>query len=71
LGIIIIPWFVLLLCGVPTAPATPYISLALAATFFFTSLRWLFASHPVHITEISFRANGITQFFGKQIMDHN
>jgi hypothetical protein len=71
LGIIIIPWFVLLLCGVPTAPAAAYISLAAVASFFFTSLHWLSASHPVHSTEISFRANGITQFFGRQIMDLN
>lgn len=71
LSIIIIPWFVLLLCSVPAAPAAPYISLALAATFFFTSLHWLNAAHPVRTSEISFRANGITQFFGKQIMDHH
>jgi hypothetical protein len=71
LAIIIIPWFVLRLCGVPTAPTAAYISLASAATLFFTSLHWLFASHPVHATEISFRSNGITQFFGKQIMDLN
>jgi len=70
-GIIILPWFILFLCGVPTSPAVEYVSLALAVTLFFTSLHWLNAAHPVHATEISFRDNGITQFFGKQTMDHN
>ena len=70
-GIIILPWFVLLLCGVPTPPAVQYLSLALAVTLSFTLLHWLNAAHPVHATEISFRDNGITQFFGKQTIDWN
>ncbi len=71
LAIIILPWLVLLLCGVPTAPAVEYLSLGLAVTLFFTSLHWLNAAYPVHASEISLRDNGITQFFGKQTMDWN
>jgi hypothetical protein len=70
-GIIMLPWFVLFLCGMPTSPAVEYVLLALAVSFFFTSLHWLRAKHPVHATEICFRDNGISQFFGIQTMDHN
>jgi hypothetical protein len=71
LGIIILPWLSLLLCGVPTSPPADHLPLVLAVTFFFTLLYWFRAAYPVHTTEISFRANGISQYFGKQTMDHN
>jgi hypothetical protein len=70
-GIFIIPWFILLVCRVPTSPAAEYVSLALACTLFFTLLHWLLAAHPVHVTEISFRDNGLTQLFAKQTTDQN
>ncbi len=70
-GIIILPWLVLLVCGLPTSPAVEYLWLAFAATSFFTCLHWLYAAHPAHATEISLREKGISQFFGKQTMHHN
>jgi hypothetical protein len=71
-GIILLPWFLLSLFRVPTAPAAGYSCLAAAVSFFITLIyHWLASIWPVHCTEISFRERGITQFFGKQTMDRN
>jgi hypothetical protein len=70
-GILVLPWSILYFCGAPSLPWVAYLSLALAVTLFFTSLHWLNSAYPVRLSEISFRENGITQFFGKQIWDHN
>lgn len=65
-GVIILPWLALRFCGLPTSPPFEYLLLAVIATFFFTALHWLYAAYPVHATEISFRDNGFSQFFGNQ-----
>jgi hypothetical protein len=70
-GIIILPWLALRFCGLPTSPTIEYLPLAVVVTFFFTVLHWLYAAYPVHATEISFRDNGFSQFFGKQTHDRN
>jgi hypothetical protein len=71
-GIIILPWFILRLCRVPTAPTFDYICLSSAVAFFITLIyHWLATIWPVHATVISFRNRGITQFFGKQTRDLN
>jgi hypothetical protein len=71
-GIFSIPWLLLLLFQVPTAPVPEYLSLVTAIALFLTLIyHWLAMIWPVHCTEISFRENGITQFFGKQTVDWN
>ena len=71
-GIILLPWLLLSLFRVPTAPTAGYICLAAAVSIFITLIyHWLATIWPVHGTEISFRERGITQFFGKQTMDLN
>jgi hypothetical protein len=71
-GIIILPWFILRLCRVPTAPTFDYVCLSTAVAFFITLIyHWLATIWPVHATIISFRDRGITQFFGKQTWDLN
>jgi hypothetical protein len=68
-GIFVLPWLVLRLLGVPTAPAAAYLGLCGFVAGIFTLLHWLNQVLPVHSTEISIRANGITQNFGKQVHD--
>ncbi len=71
-GIILLPWLLLNLIRVPTAPAAGYMCLAAAVAFFITLIyHWLAVIWPVHCTEISFRDKGITQFFGKQSANWN
>ena len=70
-GIILSPWLLLHLFQLPTISVTGFLWLAIPVALFFTSLYWLHATYPVHPTEISFRDNGITQFFGKQTWDIN
>lgn len=71
-GIIILPWFILRLCRVPTTPTVDYVCLSTAVAFLITLIyHWLANIWPVHTTEISFRDRGITQFFGKQTRDLN
>ncbi len=71
-AIFLIPWLLLRLFRVPTAPAVGYVCLAVAGAFLITLFyQWLANVWPVHCTEISFRDNGITQFFGKQTADWN
>jgi hypothetical protein len=70
--VFLIPWLLLRLLGVPTAGTTPFLCLVILVALFFTWIfHWLTAIWPVHCTEISFRDNGITQFFGKQTADWN
>jgi hypothetical protein len=69
-AIFYIPWLLLRLLRVPTASAVSYVSLAAAVAFLITLVyNWLATIRPAHCTEISFRDNGITQFFGKQTVD--
>ena len=68
--ILLLPWPVLILCGLPTSPAD-HILLALAITILFTLIHWLGEAYAASSTEISFRNRGISQFFGKQTIDHN
>lgn len=69
LALIILPWLAFRLADIPTAATAPYLGLCVAVALFFTSIRWLYRSNPVHSTQISFRPNGFTQHFGKQIWD--
>jgi hypothetical protein len=72
IGIFSIPWLLLVLFQVPTAPVPEYLCLVTAIALFLTLIyHWLATIWPVHCTEISFRDNGITQFFGKQTADWN
>lgn len=69
-GILFIPWLLLRLFHVPTAPAVGYLCLVVVVASLITLFyHWLATIWPVHCTEISFRDNGITQFFGKQTAD--
>ena len=71
-AIFFIPWLFLRLFNVPTAEPTPFLCVTVLGTIFITLIySWLATIWPVHCTEISFRDNGITQFFGKQAADWN
>lgn len=71
-GIFFVPWLLLWVLGVPTADPVPFLVLTILAALFITWIyHWLATVRPVHCTEISFRDNGITQFFGKQTADWN
>ena len=71
-GVFFIPWLLLHFLRVPTAPAVSYLCLVATVAFLITLVYdWLATIWPVHCTEISFRDNGITQFFGKQTADWN
>ncbi|MCX6903488.1 MAG: hypothetical protein NTW03_08425 [Verrucomicrobia bacterium] len=67
--ILFLPWLLLRLFRVPTAPAAEYFWLSTGVTFFFTCLHWLFATYPARATTMSFRENGVTQLSGKQTRD--
>ena len=71
-AIFFVPWLLLRLFDVPTAPATAFLCLTGLVSLFITLIySWMASVWPVHCTEISFRDNGITQFFGKQTADWN
>lgn len=71
-AIISIPWLLLRLLDVPTAEPVAFMCLDGFVSLFITWIfHWLATVWPVHCTEISFRDNGITQFFGKQEFDWN
>jgi hypothetical protein len=71
-AIFFIPWLLLRLLDVPTAEPAAYVCLAILVTLFITLIyHWFATIWPVYCTEISFRDNGITRFFGKQTADWN
>jgi hypothetical protein len=70
-GLLVLPWLALRVLQVPTQSAVAYLSSAGLVSLFFTLVYWAERRRPVHVTKISLRKNGITQHFGKQVLDHS
>jgi hypothetical protein len=70
-GFFVVPWLLLRVFQVTTAPTLEFLALTLAGTLFLTLVYWIYSRWPVHSTDITVRERGITQFFGKQTWDRS
>jgi hypothetical protein len=69
MAVIFAPWWLMKGFGMEPPPTVGYAILATVVSLFFTWVHWMYVIWPVHATEITVRAGGITRFGGKQTWD--